>query len=186
MLNFFPRYLRNTDRFSFLQPQQAQLTVSLSCVLYLQSSLTFVDPRVAEEEKRSNVTLCLHELHLYAIDHWVDHLLALSKSLGSHPGGNGLELLVRGLERLTDMHKEVAALRGSSIRNERGSDSTQREHSWQTLEVSPATRSLLDRALVYRESASVDESQPYVPPCKCPILSHSNLRNTEPLCSEPR
>ncbi|CAD6565730.1 MAG: hypothetical protein ASARMPREDX12_006744 [Alectoria sarmentosa] len=121
-------------------------------------------PRVAEEEKRSNVTLCLHELHLYAIDHWVDHLLALSKSLGSHPGGNGLELLVRGLERLTDMHKEVAALRGSSIRNERGSDSTQREHSWQTLEVSPATRSLLDRALVYRESASVDESQPYVPP----------------------
>lgn len=169
-----------------MQPQQAQLTVSLSCVLYLQSSLTFVDPRVAEEEKRSNVTLCLHELNLYAIDHWVDHLLALSKSLGSHPGGNGLELLLRGLERLTDMHKEVAALQGSSIRNERGSDFTQREHCWQPLEISPTTRSLLDRALVYRECASLDERQPNVPPCKCPILSHSNLRNTEPLCSEPR
>ena len=160
------RYLQNTDKFSFLQPQQAQLAVSLSCVLYLQSSLDFVDPRISEEQKRSNVALCLHELHLYAVDHWVDHLLALIKSLGSQPGGCELEPLLQGLERLIDLHAEVAASQGVSVRNETRLDPIEREHRWQPLKISPAARNLLDRVLVHQETVSSAERHPDMPHCK--------------------
>ena len=173
------RYLKNTNKFSFLQPQKAQLTVSLSCVLYLQSSLDFVDSRIAEEEKRSSILLCLHELHLYAIDHWVDHLLALSKSLGIHSGGCELEPLLQGLERLTDRHQNLANLQGSAIRNEEESNYTQREHCWQFLKISSAARSLLDRVLVHRHIVSLDESLSRESHCKHAILEDSNLLYTE-------
>lgn len=160
------RYLRNTDKFPFLQPEKAQLTVSLSCVLYLQSSLAFVDPRVAEKEKRLSILECLHELHLYAIDHWVDHLLALSKLLGSHPGGCELEPLLRGLERLTDMHQNLDALQSSGTCNEGDLIPTQCEGRWQSLGISPAVRGLLDRVLTHRETVSSNQHWQKLPHCK--------------------
>lgn len=167
------RYLRNTDKFPFLQPEKAQLTVSLSCVLYLQSSLDFVDPRVAEEEKRLSILEYLHELHLYAIDHWVDHLLALSKLLGSHPGGCELEPLLRGLERLTDMHQNLDALQNSGTCNEGDLIPTQREGRWQSLGISPAVRGLLDRVLTHRETVSSNEHWQKAPHCKHAPLEES-------------
>lgn len=167
------RYLRNTEKFPFLQPEKAQLTVSLSCVLYLQSSLDFVDPRVAEEEKRLSIILCLHELHLYAIDHWVDHLLALSKLLGSHPGGCEPEPLLRGLERLTDMHQNLDALQSSGTCNEGDLIPTQREGRWQSLGISPAARGLLDRVLTHRETVSSNELWQKAPHCKHALLEES-------------
>lgn len=167
------RYLRNTDKFLFLQPEKAQLTVSLSCVLYLESSLDFVDPRVAEEEKRLSILQCLHELHLYAIDHWVDHLLALSKLLGSHPGGCELEPLLRGLERLTDMHQNLDALQSSGTCKEGDLIPTQREGRWQSLGISPAVRGLLDRLLTHRETISSNEHWQKAPHCKHALLEES-------------
>ncbi len=155
--------MTNTQTFPFLQPQRAQLTASLSCVLYLQSGLNFVDPRIPEDEKRSNVAMCLHEMHLYSIDHWIDHLLALLKSIGSLPGGCELEPLLRGIERLTVIHNDLAALQGLGLRPEGEHDSSQREHRWQYLGISPSARSLLDKALDYRQIASLDGSQPKVP-----------------------
>ena len=149
-----------------MQPQNAQLTVSLSCILYLQSSFDFVNPQIADEQTRSSVALCLHELHLYAIDHWVDHLLALSESLGSLPGGHELETLFEGLERLTDMHENLTNSQGFGVRNGGGRDSAHWDHRWQLLGVSPATRSLLDRVLVCRQMASLYDSQPNVPHCE--------------------
>ena len=157
------RYLINTQEFSFLQPQRAQLTASLSCILYLQSGLDLVDPRIPEDEKRSNVALCLHEMHLYAIDHWIDHLLALLKSVGSLPGGCELGTLLRGIERLTVIHNHLAALQGLGLHAEEEPDSTQREHRWQFLGISPPARTLLDKALDHRQIASLDGSQPKVP-----------------------
>ena len=169
------RYLRNTDRYSFLQPQKAQFTVSLSCVLYLQSSLDFIDSRVPEDENYLSVLLCLHELHLYAIDHWVDHLLVLSRSLRSRPGECEIEPLLQGLERLTDMHQMNAALQGFDVSNGREKGSTQQEHGWQVFGISPATRSLLDRVLVQRQAVFSGESWSKEPHCKRTALQCSNL-----------
>ena len=166
------RYLRNTEKFTYLQPQKAQQTVSLSCVLYLQSSLDFVNSRVTEEEKRLNVALCLHELHPYAIDYWVDHLLALSKSLGSHLGGCDLEPLLQGLERLTAMHDKLAALQNFEGRKEGEVDCT-REQRWQVFGISRDARSLLDKVLIYQQMASSDGSQPSMPHCKRAVLRNS-------------
>lgn len=169
------RYLRNTDRYSFLQPQRAQFTVSLACVLYLQSSLGFIDPRVPEDENVLSVLLGLHELHLYAIDHWVDHLLALSRSLGSHHGEYEMEPLLRALERLTDMHHEIAALQGFDVSNAKETGPIQQEHGWQFFGTSPATRRLLDRVLVERQTVSSGESWSEEPNCKRKALQCSNL-----------
>lgn len=164
------RYLQCTDSFSSLQPLPAQLTVSLSCVLYLKSSLDFVDPRISEEQRRSDVALCLHELHLYANDHWIDHLLALVKSTGSQVGGYQFEPLLQALEQLNDMHEEVATFQGSRIHNKTRLDAIERAHRWQFLDISPAARSLLDNVLAHRETASLDNSPPNVPYCKRLIL----------------
>ena len=175
LLNDGFRYLRNTSKYSFLRTEKAQLTVSLSCIFYLQSSLDLVDPRVAEDEKRIGVLLCLHELHLYAIDHWVDHLLALSNSLGSHSGVCELEPLLRALERLTDMHQNLVTLQGSRVCNEEETGSTQREDRWQLLGISPAARNLLDRVLVHQQTVSTDGCWPKEPHCKCAAFQWTNL-----------
>lgn len=174
------RYLQNTETFSFLQPQPAQLTVSLSCVLYLQSSLDFVDPRISEEQKRSNVALCLHELQLYAIDHWTDHLLALVQSPGFQVSGYELEPLLQGLEQLNELHEKVAALQSSGTRNKIRLDATERVHRWQSLNISHAARSLLDSVLAHGETASLDDRLPNVLHCERLVLQCSNILNTEP------
>ena len=160
------RYLRNANRYSFLQTQIAQLSVLLSCTLYLQSSLDLVDPRVTEDEKSMSVLLCLHELHLYAIDHWIDHLLALLKLLGSRSHGCELDHLLRGLQRLTDMHQNVVALQGSGLHDLEEQDSRQEDDRWQRLNISPTARSLLDRVLVHQQTGSSSHDWPRRPNCK--------------------
>ena len=72
------RFLQKSNTYAALQPAQAHVTVSLSCVLYLASSLKFVDPNVAERDIRDQVIQRFHELLLYACDHWLDHLQALA------------------------------------------------------------------------------------------------------------
>ena len=176
MLNYISRYLRNPNRHIFLQPQKAQLTASLSCVLYLQSSLDFVDPRVAEGAKRSSVLLCLHDMNLYAIDHWLDHLLALSKSMGSCPDRCELGTLLESLERLTEMHQNIAALQGSGLleeEEEEESCSQQGQH-WQLFEISHAARSLLNRVLVHQQTVSSEDYPPKEPHCMSATLRDSN------------
>ena len=112
-------------------------------------------------------------MHLYAIDHWVDHLLALSNLLGSHPGGFELELLLRGLERLTDMHQNLDAWQSSSVCKKGDPILTQREDRWPSLGISPAARGLLDRVLTHRETVSSSQYWQNVPHCKHAILEAS-------------
>ena len=172
------RYLRDTDKFSFLQPQKAQFTISLSCVLYLQSSLDFVNPRVAQEDRRSNVALCLHELHLYAVDHWIDHLLALSKSLGSYAGIFDLESLQKSLERLTEMHNDLAALHSLDIYNEEEPDPTYGQR-WQLLGISRAARSLLEKVLVRQQIAFPNDYESNLPHSKRVAFQCANWIDTD-------
>ena len=120
-------------------------------------------------------------MHLYAIDHWMDHLLALVKFPGSQTGGYQLKPLLQGLEQLNEMHEKVATLQGSGIRNKTRLDAIERVHRWQSLDISPAARSLLDSVLSHREAASLDDRPPNVPYCKRLVLQHSNLLNTKPL-----
>ena len=173
LLNQTSRYLRSPNRHIFLQPQKAQLTASLSCVLYLQSSLDFVDSRVTEEAKRSSVLLCLHDLNLYAIDHWLDHLLALSKSMGSYPDRCELEPLLRSLDRLTVMHQSIAALQGSDLHAEQEQAYRQQGQDWHLFGMSQAAQSLLDRVLVHQQTASsVDYPEPR---CMAALQDSSSL-----------
>lgn len=152
-------YLRKTDKYSSLQPAKAQLTVSLSCILYLQSSLDFVDPRIAEEDKRSNVVLFFHELHLYAVDHWTDHLLALSELIGSQHVDCELYPLCRGLERLTEMHNEIATLNSWNLRDEHYPSSSWGGDIWHSLHISTTAKNLLNASLTCRNDAFVNDSQ---------------------------
>lgn len=158
----------------FLQPQKAQLTASLSCVLYLQSSLNFVDSRVTEEAKRSSVLLCLHDLNLYAIDYWLDHLLALSKSLVSYPDRCELEPLLRSLERLTEMHQIIAASQGSDLHEAEEQDYRQQGQHWQLFGMSQAARSLLNRVLVHQQTVSSEDHPPKEPHCMPAALQDSS------------
>ncbi|KAM0794096.1 hypothetical protein BDR22DRAFT_815754 [Usnea florida] len=174
-------YLRKTDKYPSLQPKEAQLTVSLSCILYLQSSLEFVDPRIAEEDKHSSVALLFHELHLYAVDHWIDHLLALSELVDSHHPGCDLRLLFRGLERLTEMHNELAALNGWNLRDEHNPSLSPGSGSWHSLHISPPAKKLLDASLTCRTDAFVNDSLTAKSCSKSPVLPclrSSMLRTT--------
>ena len=144
--------------------------MSLSCILYLQSSLEFVDPRIAEEDKHSSVALLFHELHLYAVDHWIDHLLALSELVDSDHPGSELKLLFRGLERLTEMHNELAALNGWNLRDEHDALLPQAGDFWHSLHISPTAKKLLDATLTCRTDAFVKDSQTAKSRSKSPVL----------------
>ena len=176
MLNHIFRYLRKPNRHICLQSPKAQLTASLSCVLYLQSSLDFVDPRVTEEANRSSVLLCLHDLNLYAIDHWLDHLLALSNSMGSCLDRCELEPLFRCLERLTEMHQSIAALQGSDLLEEEEQDYREQGQHWQLFRISHAARSLLNRVLVHQQTVSSEDYPPKEPRRLPAALQDSNSR----------
>ena len=174
MLNHIFRYLRNPNRHIFLQSPKAQLTASLSCVLYLQSSLDFVDPRVTEEAKRLSVLHCLHDLNLYAIDHWLDHLLALSRSMGSCPDRSELEPLLRSLERLTERHQSIAALQGSGLLEQDEQNYRQQGQHWHLFGISHAARSLLHMVLVHQQTVLSEDYQPKEPHYMPAALQGSN------------
>ena len=130
--------------------------MSLSCVLYLTSSLNLVDPHIADEEKRSQVALCLHELHLYANDHWVDHLRALvNLPECSSVHEPRILSLRRSLDRLTDMHDNHLSPQDQNVQDENDLDAVPREDPWEALGISYAARNLLNKTLVYRNNASV-------------------------------
>ena len=98
-------------------------------------------------------------MHLYAVDHWIDHLLALSELLDSHHPGCELELLFRGLERLTEMHDELAALNSWNLRDEHDPPLSRGGDLWHSLHISPTAKKLLDASLTCRTDAFVNDSQ---------------------------
>lgn len=120
------RYIRNLVTPEILQQPQAHLAVSLSCILYLESSLDLVDPQMALHDIRSKILQHSHELHLYANDYWLDHLLALADlPVGSYLTENGISPLRQSLEKFTDRHNKLASLKGHGIQDDSAVANTQ-------------------------------------------------------------
>lgn len=142
------RYLRTTNYFSLLQDAQAQTSISLSCALYLESSLDLADPKITDKEKHSQIILCIHDLHLYANDHWLDHLLALVNLQGSlPPNGPGLLALRNCLERLTSRYNKLVLSRSGNAQVENKTQSLIRDNLWHPLDVSDTAQTLLNKLL---------------------------------------
>ena len=151
LLNIAHRYLRTLYSSSTLQYPAAQLTVSLACVLYLISSFDLVDPRISNDDTRSQVAQCFHDLQLYANDHWLDHLSALANSpIDSIPSGSLILSLRQGLERLTERHNELINTKASNDQDDGHSLPSAIEAGWPRLGVSSATQSLLKKVSAYR------------------------------------
>ena len=131
--------------------------MSLSCVLYLTSSLDLVNPCIADDEKRSQVALCLHELHLYANDHWLDHLRALV-NISERPFAQGqpLSSLRCSLDTLAQVHNELLP---SKYHNTGGDHEpiSPEELRWETLGILPAAQSLLNQTSIYRDKVSATD-----------------------------
>ncbi len=164
-LNIAHRYLWTFYSSPVLQYPPAQLTVSLACVLYMISSLDLVDPKVPEDETRSQVVQCFHDLQLYANDHWLDHLTALADlPTDSIPSGFSMLSLSQGLERLTERHNKLATIKGWNAQDDGESLPPAIEEGWPQLGFSAATQSLLNRALGYR-SKSAEGDQ--IANCSC-------------------
>ena len=145
------RYLRTTNHFPQLQDAQAQTSISLSCALYLESSLDLADPQITNKEKYSQIILCLHDLHLYANDHWLDHLLALVDLQGSLPPNSpGLLVLRNCLERLTSRYNKLVLSKSSNIKVEEKLESLIRNDLWHPLDVSDTAQTLLNKLLVFQ------------------------------------
>ena len=151
LLNIAQRYIRTLYSSSTLQYPAAQLAVSLACVLYLTSSFDLVDPRIPKEDTQSQVGQCLHDLQLYANDHWLDHLSALANSpIDSIPSGLSILSLRQGLERLTERHNELLNTKASNDQDDGDSLPSAIEAGWPRLGGSTATQSLLKKVSAYR------------------------------------
>lgn len=132
-----------------MQDAQAQTSISLSCALYLESSLDLADPQLTDKEKHSQILLCLHDLHLYANDHWLDHMLALVDLQGSlPPNGPGLLALRNCLERLTSRYNKLVLSENSNAQVENKTESFIGNNLWHPLDVSETAQTLLNKLLV--------------------------------------
>jgi len=152
------RYIRNLVTPEILQRPQAHLAVSLSCILYLESSLDFVDPQIASHDIRSKILERSHELHLYANNYWLEHLLALADlPVGSYLTRDGILPLRLSLERFTDRHNKLAAFKGHGIQDDSDLAYTQLQDLLNTIGVSMAVRSLLKKLFIHRNNISVDD-----------------------------
>ena len=145
----YHRFLEHSNILAAFQPVQAHVTVSLSCVLYLASSLKFVDPSVAERDIRDQVIQGEHELLPYAYDHWLDHLLAVANSqTGLLADQDALSRLQRGLESLSYAYTELAVSKGWTCAQQTNTSHPPRDVLWGSLEVSPSVRTLLNQCLM--------------------------------------
>ena len=151
-LQFF-RYLKDRPTYAALELDQAQLSVSLSCSLYLRSSLDLVDTRMDQHQARTQIVSGLHDLHLYANDYLLEHLriLANLQEITLAKGGDWA-LLLECLERLVEKHREVSAS-FPALRMEENGETATHDEVWMNLELSNNTKQLFIRLLNFRRAA---------------------------------
>lgn len=155
-IQFF-RYLKDRPTYAALELDQAQLSVSLSCSLYLRSSLDLVDTRMDQHHARTQIVSGLHDLQLYASDYLLEHLRILANlqkiTLGR---GGDWTMLLECLERLVEKHREVSAS-FSDLQMEEHTDTATRSEIWNNLELSDNSKQLFTRLLNFRRA---DSSKP--------------------------
>lgn len=73
--NVFSRYILHQVSGPFLSEATARYNITLSCISYLHTSLSLIDPNLPPQQVRTRVLLGYHGLHHYADEFWTDHLL---------------------------------------------------------------------------------------------------------------
>ena len=79
--------------------------MAVSCVSYLCASLELVDERTADSENTQKVLDSFYGLHLYANEHWTQHLLACDNGTCS-PQSTKVSPLYGLMERFINKHNE--------------------------------------------------------------------------------
>lgn len=149
-----PRYLKSPHNTSVLQTPQAHLTASISCSLCLASGLDLIDPRIPDDESLMAIALSLHDLLLYAQDHFHAHVSALLDLQGESPSLTiDLSHLRSSIERLAGKYHALFPSQSQEIEDESGRF-TLSDSLWGDLDLSTSARKMLDKALVCRGEAS--------------------------------
>ena len=81
--------------------------MAVACVSYLCSSFDLIDDKAPEPETLARIVDSFYGLHLYASEHWLQHLLSYARDIGSSeaiPFGSPLYGL---LERLTNRQQQL-------------------------------------------------------------------------------
>ena len=131
--------------------------MSLACMTYLTHSLELVNPEITACEVRSAVVRGDHDLHLYANDHWCDHLMALL-SIKQHllHEKDELDSIYQSVERFVRCHNDLALLNEHYAEN---CHDTSRSIPQNSLRLSHAGNILLARTLEYRKGVLGGESR---------------------------
>ena len=150
----FSRYLKDRPTYPALELAQAQLSVSLSCSLYIGSSLDLVDTRVDQHHARTQILSGLHDLQLYANDYFVENLTIL----GNHQviplaKGDDWALLLECLERLVKKHSEVLAS-FPDLQTEEDAQTATYDEIWNNMGISIAPKRLFTRLVNFRRAAT--------------------------------
>lgn len=115
---------------------------------------------MADLQSITAVELCLHDLQLYANDHWLDHVQALaSQEEGTLTQEEDLLPLRNGLERLTSTHNQLAPLYKISVVDADSMVARSEDSCWDPLFLSPNARALLTQTLIDRKAVSAKDTQ---------------------------
>ena len=142
------RYLRDFSPAALKGFYQAHISVSIACVLYLTQALDLLNPRISEAECAESVANGYHEFNMYATEHWIDHIEAVS--LSQQPDAPvdeaDLKFLSSSLDEFTNQHDELYRVLQDAYPHSDGF-ATVESPLWLRLNVSSATQSLLDYSL---------------------------------------
>ncbi|OCL05557.1 hypothetical protein AOQ84DRAFT_413235, partial [Glonium stellatum] len=112
-------YLRsadNRDGVPFLRSIECHHDIAFSCVAYMSSSFTLIDPTLPIDERVLRVAEGLHGLFLYANEYWPAHLLTYAHEIGGLDA-NVANNLFAELNRLCNAYgvckRRLSAVHGS-------------------------------------------------------------------------
>ena len=80
--------------------------MAISCVSYLCSSFDLIDETIARSESLERVLPSFYSLHLYANEHWLQHLLAYCHDVGGLQAASSTplcDLLIRLVTRQSEL-----------------------------------------------------------------------------------
>ena len=139
------RYLKRSPPQAFLEQHQSELSVSLSCVLYLTAGIDLADQQITKEQKSAQVVSGLHELHTYANDYFVEHLTWLADLMDSEKSGidQGCRFLLHCVDILCAKHAKVRQRHAECIRGQQSSVTIAPSSAFDRLGILPASKDLL-------------------------------------------
>jgi hypothetical protein len=152
--NYSARYILNQASGPFLSELTAHCNITISCISYLSTSLSLIDPGCTPEEIRICVLQGYHSLHHYADKFWIDHLLQYFKLRGEFEN----PILV-ALEKLLPF-QEYSVLQGNDRELDKGtlpSSVTDRMELLSRMSDIPEIRLFIRKLLILRAESPLDK-----------------------------